>query len=234
MKRSYMYVRDKYRRFRRRFFEMMGLEIYSRPSLNNIDKQLEKYLDIKNGFFIEVGANNGYAQSNTYYLERFKKWKGILVEPIPHLYRECVKERPSSKVFNCALTSNDFKDSYIKMRYSGLMSIVDGVFNNKKLEDKHIQTGIKYQENIVSYDIKVPARSLNSILEECEIRKIDFFSLDVEGFELEVLKGLNLEKYKPTYLLIETNKHSMITSYLEPHYQYVDKLSYHDYLFKIK
>lgn len=230
----YLNLRNKYHRFRRKVFEMFGSEVYSRPSLNNIDKKLEHYLAKKNGFFIEVGANNGFAQSNTYYLERFKQWQGILIEPIPELYKQCVKERANSQVFNCALVSNNFQDSYVTMKYSGLMSLVAGVFNNKEQEEKHIQGGMKCQKNIVTYEIRVPARTLTSILEECHIDRIDFLSLDVEGFELEVLKGLNFKKYKPNYLLIETEEYEMIISYLESYYQYVDNLTHHDYLFKRK
>ena len=53
-------------RIRRRLFESMGLDYFSRPSLNEIDNKLEAYLPYENGFFIEVGANNGFFQSNTY------------------------------------------------------------------------------------------------------------------------------------------------------------------------
>ena len=51
----------------------------------------------------------------------------------------------------------------------------------------------------------VPATTLNKILKEYNINKIDFFSLDVEGYELEVLGGLDFNIYKPSYILIEVN-----------------------------
>ena len=51
-------------------------------ALNYIDDKLEKYLDFRNGFFVEAGAYDGVDQSNTYYLEKEKGWNGILIEPI--------------------------------------------------------------------------------------------------------------------------------------------------------
>ena len=48
---------------------------------NNIDYELKSYLDFKNGFFIEIGAYDGITYSNTYNLEKNKKWTGLLVEP---------------------------------------------------------------------------------------------------------------------------------------------------------
>ena len=48
---------------------------------NKMDKKLLKYLNYNNGFFIELGANDGLRQSNTYYLEKNLGWRGILIEP---------------------------------------------------------------------------------------------------------------------------------------------------------
>lgn len=62
---------------------------WNKPSLGDIHGKLQKYLDFDDGFFIEAGAKNGYIQSNTYYLEKRRNWRGVLVEGIPQLYQEC-------------------------------------------------------------------------------------------------------------------------------------------------
>jgi len=100
------------KRRRRKVCESFGSGRYSRPALYEIDRKLEKYLPYENGFFVEAGANDGYTQSNTYYFEKMKGWSGVLVEPIPQLYRKCVKERSNSVVFNCALVPLNYEGDY--------------------------------------------------------------------------------------------------------------------------
>ncbi|MFM7438011.1 MAG: FkbM family methyltransferase, partial [Snowella sp.] len=156
-------------RIRRCFFESVGLDYFSRPSLNEIDSKLEAYFPYKNGFFIEVGANNGFFQSNTYYFAKFRKWKGILIEGIPELYQECLLERPESKVFNNALVSADFPDDFVTMKYANLMSLVRGLSQKTiEEEEEHIQQGIGWEvwsgKNSLTYEIQVPCRTLTSIL----------------------------------------------------------------------
>ena len=54
--------------------------------------------------------------------------------------------------------------------------------------------------------IRVPLRTLDSILTKAGVSKIDFLSIDVEGTELQVLQGLNLEKYAPDLILVEEHR----------------------------
>ena len=61
-----------------------------------------------------------------------------------------------------------------------------------------------------------PARTLTSILDEVQPPQIDFFSLDVEGNELSVLKGLDWKKYSPAVILVEANKPAELENLLCP------------------
>lgn len=148
----------------------------------------------KNGFFIELGANNGISQSNTAFLEKNRNWSGILIEPNVKNYEFCKLNRPNSICYNYACVSDDFIDDFIYGDFNlvpnddvSLMSSVNGIRLNR------------FKNNL----IKVPVSTLTNILDRQVIPKIDFLSLDVEGYEYSVLKGLNLNKYAPTYLLIE-------------------------------
>lgn len=222
---------------RRNLYEFFGNPKYSKPALNAIDDKLAKYLGYRGGFFIEVGANDGFTQSNTYFLEKFLGWSGILIEPIPNLFEQCRKTRTKSAVFNCALVSNDYSSKAVSMRYANLMSLTEGALSNRSIESEHISAGLKVQNLDRSYKIDVPARTLESVLDDVKDKPaiIDFFSLDVEGYELNVLNGLDLEKYRPKYLLLEDFFNTQeVHSYLAVYYSLVEMFTDHDYFYQCK
>ena len=83
------------------------------------------------------------------------------------------------------------------------------------------------------------AITLDKLLEKHNIQKIDFFSLDVEGYEISVLNGFDIEKYLPTYMLIETtsfeNRRKVIFDYMQDrNYKVIEELTINDYLFTLK
>lgn len=221
-------------KIRREVFEFIGLDYYSRPALNDIDRKLESHINFRGGFFIEAGANDGFKQSNTYYLEKNKEWTGVLVEPIPALFSKCVKERPNSIVFNCALVPENYEYDNVTMVYANLMSLVKGARKSENKDIDHIVRGISIQKDVDdSFEISVPGRTLTSILDEVGERKIDLLSLDVEGYELAVLQGLNFDKYQPEYILIEANFLEEIDEHLTSYgYKNIDQFSEHDFLYK--
>jgi len=181
-------------------------------SINNLDKKLLKYLNFKDGFYIECGANDGVNQSNTWFFEKSLNWRGILIEPNKKIFEELKKNRSSKNIFeNVALVSESFsKKIYL---------------TNNNLESK--VTG-----NIDNNNIEVFTSTLNHILKKNKIYKINLFSLDVEGYEVEVLKGLNLNFFDIDYILIETNDFDKINFMLKNcNYRFEKKLSFHDYLF---
>lgn len=203
----------------------------SKPSLNDLDTKLQKYLCFDGGFFIEAGANDGYSQSNTYYLEKKRGWRGLLVEGIPELANRCARDRKKSRVVNCALVADETEDT-VTMRFAHLMSLVEGAMKSKAGDDDHISSGLEVQHLSDSYSVEVSARTLESILDEDPPGKIDFFSLDVEGFELEVLKGLNLERYRPHYILVEARYYDEVNSYLTGFgYEMTERMSNLDHLY---
>ena len=193
-------------------------------------------MDYRNGFFIEVGANNGTSQSNTRYFEMYKGWKGLLIEAVPELAEKCNKIRRKSIVESCALVGFDYHNKTIEIHYCNLMSMVH---DDSKEEKEHINSGRQYlKQGEKDYFIRVPAFTLTEILEKNNITKIDFLSLDVEGYEYEVLTGIDFNKYRPKFMLIEVRDELLIDNYLEKYYMkmavlHIDnKYHYSDVLYR--
>ena len=202
-------------------------------SLNELDKKISKYLNYENGYYVELGANDGISQSNTLHFELYKNWKGILIEPIKTKYQQCIQIRNKiNKFYNCACVSREFKEDNVQIVYSNLRTMT--VDKNNIIDPKtHINNDDLnfYQKHI---NIKVEAKTLNSILVEANAPKlIDLLSLDTEGYENEVLNGINHDKFKFKYILVETKDFTKTNEILVKYnYSLLEKLSHHDYFFK--
>lgn len=144
------------------------------------------------GTCVEVGANDGVTFSNTKHMEE-KGWQCILVEPTPHLCKK-IRESRSALLFECAATDADGEVTLFVAQDHDLLSSVE---KNSNMEAELLRSKASITP------IRVPARTLDSILNEADADKIDFISIDVEGHELSVLSGLNLQRWSPTVLLIE-------------------------------
>jgi FkbM family methyltransferase len=166
-------------------------------------EKLLKYLDFKGGFYIEAGANDGIAQSNTRFLEEHLAWTGLLIEPSRIAFEQLKHNRPKSIRRNVCLVSQDYPLEFVEGDFDGhLMSSVGG-------RRRGADTALS----------KVPCSTLEKILDELRVEKVDFFSLDTEGYEFEVLRGMNLSRYHPRFILIEIYKKDLrkIHRYLLDH-----------------
>ncbi|MDZ4287032.1 MAG: FkbM family methyltransferase [Prosthecobacter sp.] len=189
----------------RPWLERLGLPWLSRPGLNGIDRRLAELLPQRRGWFVEAGANDGFEQSNTYYLERFRGWRGVLVEPEPRLAAACRQRRPKSQVVECALGAPDMAGKTVRLRCAGLMTTVCGALGSETSERQRAAQGLAIQGLPVEERIiQAPVRTLTEVLEESDApAEFDLLSIDVEGCEVEVLKGLDLRRHRPKAICLE-------------------------------
>ena len=123
-------------------------------------------LSKNNGFYLDVGAYDGRAASNTYHLEKIQNWQGVLIEPIMHLYLRSLEIRDPERniFFNCALVSKTYKEKTVELLYSGLMTIS---YESRFLVEEWADLGSKFLGN---GEVVTPfyslARTLQSVLIE--------------------------------------------------------------------
>jgi FkbM family methyltransferase len=218
-------VRKRLVHARRRAFEAMRSPRYSMPGFDELDKKLQRYLP-PTGTFLEAGANDGYTWSNTYYLERFRDWRGILIEGIPALSKECQRLRPRSMTYNCALVQHGFANDVLTMTYSDLRSLIKG--SEPDMERHALASGR-------TYEIEVRARTLDDVIDEADVGEIDFVSLDLEGFEAPALCGLSLDRHRPKWLLIEITAgggRAAVEKVIGGYYEVVEELTAGDVLYR--
>jgi methyltransferase, FkbM family len=213
-------------RWRRRLFELAGSERYSRPGLDGLDRKIARHLDFAGGFFVEAGANDGVRQSNTYWLERFRGWRGVLIEPMPELARECRKNRPGATVVEAALVACAEKTDTVEMKFAGLMSTASGAFGTEEATSAHVAAGLRVERLEATYTVKVAARTLTQVLEAAGVRgEIHLLSLDVEGMEEAVLRGLAFERFAPRMICVETRPGSRVGELLASRYEEFEVLT---------
>jgi FkbM family methyltransferase len=217
---------------RNKFLAQMAGKKYF--GLNLLDEKLLTWIDFDNGFFIELGANDGITQSNTKHLELFRGWKGILIEPSAKNFKALKWNRSQKNdFFNCACVSFFYPESEIELLFSDLMTVALQGENDLQNRADHAAKGEKFLSNGKVYKFKAQARTLQSILEEVGApTRIDLLSLDVEGGELEVLNGIDFERYTFRFVLIETRSFEKVSEFLSRRGMgLVAQLTHHDYLF---
>ena len=144
------------------------------------DTALKRIMNIKNGFYVDVGANHPSRFSNTWHLYK-QGWRGLNIDLDMKLFRRFRKRDINEE----AIISNviEERDFYIDTRHTGnLNSLVE--------------------KPDVCKTRRVRTTSLKNVLEKHKIKEIDLLDIDCEGHDYEVLLSHNWD-IRPKYVLIE-------------------------------
>jgi FkbM family methyltransferase len=129
-------------------------------------------------FFVDIGAEVGTANNNSYILEKNHNWKGICIEASENNFNHLIRYRRSTNVL-CAIT-----DYNGKCKLSGFGP---GCF-------------------VSDEGIEIECRTLETVLDEVGCpTTIDYLSIDIEGYEYKALKDFNFDKYFIKLITLEHN-----------------------------
>jgi FkbM family methyltransferase len=152
----------------------------------------------KDGFFIDIGANDGIVSSNTYALEQMG-WKGVCIEPQPDIFKK-LKYFRKCDCHNAALSSVSGENlEFLKSKNSDVLSGF-----SEWLTDEHKKTIYELGD---FERINVTTKTFADIMKNYPIKTIDFMSLDVEGYELPILNSINFSEYSFQFITVEENGH---------------------------
>ncbi len=155
----------------------------------------------KRGFYVDIGAYGPSRFSNTkrFYL---KGWRGINIEPNPRQIEIFNKSRPRDINLNIGISNKKSLLNFFR-------------FELETLSTFSVPTARRYQKQGYKLieTIKVGVFRLGDVLEKyCKDKPVDFFSIDTEGFDFQVLEGNNWNKFRPKIICVE------IPSDMDPNY----------------
>lgn len=199
-------------------------------SFESEDIYINEYLkNINNGFYVDIGAFNPIRGSNTYLLYK-KGWSGINVDADINSIRMFNILRRRDYNFNYALSStNKKKVSFFYEKHSSAVKTIDAKFRDLTLNN--------YKTRMV------PTSNFENIIKKSKFsnHQIDFLNIDCEGSDYDVLKLIDLKKYKPKIICIEINSYSISDVKNSDIYKYLIKNNFeliksfvNSHIFKMK
>lgn len=152
----------------------------------------------RDGFFVEFGATNGVANSNSWLLENKYNWKGILAEPNPVWHSQLAKNRNVAIDHRCVSSNSGNVVSFLTTDASDPELSSIATFSDGDHFAKVRSEGV---------EINVETISLNQLLVEHHApERIDYLSVDTEGNEYDILSHFDFSHYIIDLISVEQNR----------------------------
>jgi FkbM family methyltransferase len=164
------------------------------------DKFINSFIfkNIKNGFFVEIGAYDGVMGSNCLFFERYLGWDGIAVEPSPSQFN-LLKNNRKCRCINKAISNKKEVIEFVDViEGKTQMSGINKDFYSSTLEYLNKDQRTKFNK------INIETSTFSEVL--ADTFHIDYLSIDVEGYEKDILESIDFNKYKVKVLSVENNK----------------------------
>lgn len=206
-------------------FSQFGEDLLILSYFKNYDHRERK------GFYIDVGAFHPFKLSNTTLLYKLG-WRGINIDCDQEKIDLFSVLRPDDINICAGVSNSNGIKTLLRYPMSATNRLLDQNLVNKNITEQ--QLSLCGELPVESLSIRT--KTLNEIVIDAKIgnQKIDYLNVDVEGIELEVLQGLDFDRYTPTLISVEimdSGKQSLITEFLERYGYTISDIVRHNYFF---
>jgi hypothetical protein len=206
---SILFQLSKKNKFLRKIYFFYNIYIRNKKFLKNSSQFGEDkfILDLFDkdyrGKYLDLGCYHPTRHSNTHILYQ-SGWTGINIDLNPLTIELFNFMRPKDINYNIGISnSEEEKELYFINE-----------FNTQNTLDKNQLNFLKNHHNVKDREIlktKLKTKKLETILLDNNFHNIDFFNIDIEGHELEVIESINFDKFKFKYICIEMIQHNEIS-----------------------
>ena len=201
---------------RNKLFDGYTKKSYSQEGEDLVLARMFDNLNITKGFFVDIGAHHPARFSNTYYFYR-RGWRGINVDALPGTKKLFERVRSRDITIECGVGIKNGVLKYFAFNEPALNTFSEQEANKKNVPPYHIVN-----------TLQIPVVTLKKILDDNlpHGTTIDFMTIDVEGFDHEVISSNNWDLYRPRIILIELLNSGIKNLEMHPTSQLLESYNY--------
>ncbi|MEX2404007.1 MAG: FkbM family methyltransferase, partial [Balneolales bacterium] len=197
----------------------MMFPLLGKPRKASLQKIISRFSKRKDDiFFIQIGSNDGVTRDPLHRHITKDQWRGIVVEPVRYIYEKLIENYryyPRVSCENLAIADENGTREFYRLKESddGLPEWYDqiGSFNPDIVETHSHKINNFYKYYITE---QVDCITLETLLKRHNVQKIDLIHIDTEGYDHEIIKMINFDKFNPEIIMFE-HKHLPIETYKE-------------------
>jgi FkbM family methyltransferase len=159
-------------------------------------------------FFFQIGAHDGKTDDELHPLVRKYQWRGVLLEPVKHLFDRLVSNYAGTQGLsfeNKALMAKDGSATFYFLRQT----------NDPHLPHWYDQLGSFNRDVVLSHKIAIPniedlvieerveCVSFDTLVARYKVNRIDLILIDAEGYDLGVLRNIDFQRFRPKLIIYE-------------------------------